>query len=199
MDFACDFWMLACSICAESICQYAVGRSCLIFWTTACLIFENCNKISFIFWKCKTSHHRSSEFNFDSYWSSTMPLELKGSSKPFLGLYRPLRSRRLRIPHFMTIGRWRWKGCQSYVPATFTPSTHGTHICQRLSRLRGHSATGKIKWMKNPNEPIGNRIGDFPACSAVLHSTGPQRNSDRYRTPANIVFLLFVPNKSFWT
>ena len=30
-------------------------------------------------------------------------------------------SRRLRLPDFKTIGTWRWKGCQPYAPAAFTP------------------------------------------------------------------------------
>jgi hypothetical protein len=32
----------------------------------------------------------------------------------------PEGSRRLRLPDFKTIGTWKWKGCQPYVPAVFT-------------------------------------------------------------------------------
>ena len=35
--------------------------------------------------------------------------------------------------------------------------TPGTHFCCRLSRPQGHSATGRITSMKNPNDRIGNR------------------------------------------
>jgi hypothetical protein len=38
----------------------------------------------------------------------------------------------------------------------------------RLSRPQGHSAAGRIKSMKKPNDPIGNRIRDLAACSVVL-------------------------------
>ena len=51
VDFANDFWMLASSVFAESTSEYVVGRSCLVFWTTACLIFENSNKIPLMIWK----------------------------------------------------------------------------------------------------------------------------------------------------
>jgi hypothetical protein len=27
----------------------------------------------------------------------------------------------LKLPDFMTIGTWRWEGCQPYAPAAFTP------------------------------------------------------------------------------
>ena len=30
---------------------------------------------------------------------------------------------------------------------------NGTHFCYRLSRRQGHSAVGRIKTMKNPNDP----------------------------------------------
>jgi len=33
----------------------------------------------------------------------------------------PEGSRRFRLPEFMTIGTWRWQGCQPYAPAAFTP------------------------------------------------------------------------------
>jgi hypothetical protein len=32
----------------------------------------------------------------------------------------------------------------------------GTHFCWRLRRPQGHSAAGRIKAMKNPNNPVGN-------------------------------------------
>jgi hypothetical protein len=51
VDFAFDFWMLACSVSEESISEYAMGRLCLMFWTTAFMIFEICKKISFMIWK----------------------------------------------------------------------------------------------------------------------------------------------------
>jgi len=51
----------------------------------------------------------------------------------------------------------------------------GTHLCQRLSRLEGHSAAGRIMSMKNSNNAIGNRTPDLPGCSALPQPTAPQR------------------------
>jgi hypothetical protein len=33
----------------------------------------------------------------------------------------PERSRKLKLPDFMTIGTHTWQGCQPYAPAAFTP------------------------------------------------------------------------------
>ena len=51
----------------------------------------------------------------------------------------------------------------------------GTNFCQRLSLPQGHSAARRIKSMKNPTDPIGNRTRGFPACNAVPYPTAPQR------------------------
>jgi len=45
----------------------------------------------------------------------------------------------------------------------------------RLSRPKGHSEAGKIKWMQNSTYPIGNRARDHPACGAVPQSNMPPR------------------------
>ena len=37
----------------------------------------------------------------------------------------------------------------------------------RLQSRLGHGAAGRIMSIQNPNDPIGNRACDFPACSAV--------------------------------
>jgi hypothetical protein len=49
------------------------------------------------------------------------PVKGKGKAIPLQALKGPEGSRRLRHPDFKTIGTGRWKGCQSYAPATFTP------------------------------------------------------------------------------
>ena len=54
-------------------------------------------------------------------------------------------------------------------------NTPGTHLCWRMIRPQSHSATGRIKSMKNHNDPVGNRTRDLPACSAVPQPTAPQR------------------------
>jgi hypothetical protein len=38
-----------------------------------------------------------------------------------------------------------------------------------------HSSVGRIKSMKNPNDPIGNRIRDLPACNAVPQPIAARR------------------------
>jgi hypothetical protein len=43
----------------------------------------------------------------------------------------------------------------------------GTHFCYRLSRPQGYNAAGKIMWIKNSTDNIGNRSRDLPVCSAV--------------------------------
>jgi hypothetical protein len=45
--------------------------------------------------------------------------------------------------------------------------TRGPHFCQRFSQSQDHSAAGRLKSMKNHNDPIGKRTRNFPACSAV--------------------------------
>ena len=46
-----------------------------------------------------------------------------------------------------------WLVCIWLYPQLNTP---GTHFCQRLTRLQGHSAAGRIVSMKNSNDTIGN-------------------------------------------
>ena len=42
----------------------------------------------------------------------------------------------------------------------------------------GHSAAGRIKSIKNPNDPIGNRTPDLLACSALPQPAAPPRTPD---------------------
>jgi hypothetical protein len=54
----------------------------------------------------------------------------------------------------------------------FTPrKIPGTHFCQRLSRLQGHSTAGWIRPIDKSNELIGNRTRDLPTCSIVSQPT----------------------------
>ena len=48
-----------------------------------------------------------------------------------------------------------------------------THFCWRLSQPQDHNVVEKIKSMKNPSDPNGNRTQDLMACSAVPHPTAP--------------------------
>jgi hypothetical protein len=47
----------------------------------------------------------------------------------------------------------------------------GIHFCQRLSRLLGHSAAGRIRSTGKSNDPIGIRTRDLAACSIVPQTT----------------------------
>ena len=56
----------------------------------------------------------------------------KGKAVPLQAWTGPEVSRRLRLPDFKSIGTWRWKGCQPYAPAAFTPQ----EICLVLISVR---------------------------------------------------------------
>jgi hypothetical protein len=47
----------------------------------------------------------------------------------------------------------------------------GTHFCLRLCRRQGHNAAGRIRSIEKPNDLIGIRTRDLPACSIVPHPT----------------------------
>jgi len=67
----------------------------------------------------------------------------------------PKGSRRLRFSDFKTISRWKWLGCQTTAPATFTPPPRnipGNYFCQKLSWLQGHRIT------KSGIEPATSRL-----------------------------------------
>jgi hypothetical protein len=55
-----------------------------------------------------------------------------------------------------------------------------THLCYRLSRPQGHSAAGRIRLMKTPNDPIGNRNCEVPSCSAVPQPPAPPPAPSEY-------------------
>jgi hypothetical protein len=63
------------------------------------------------------------------------------------------------------------EGCKVVSPTHRPPlpqgNIPGTHFCHRMSRPKGHSATGKIISMKKSSDTIGNRSRDLPVCSAV--------------------------------
>ena len=48
-----------------------------------------------------------------------------------------------------------------------------------MSRPHGHSAAGRIKSKKNPNDPMENRTHDLPACNAVPQPTAPRRTPEQ--------------------
>ena len=76
-------------------------------------------------------------------------------------------SRKLRFPDFMTTAQDGGKVVSlTHRPPLPPGNTPGSHFCWRLSRLQGHSATGRIMSLKNSNDAIGNRTRDLPVCSS---------------------------------
>ena len=88
--------------------------------------------------------------------------------------WSPEGSRSLGLPEFLN-NRHMKVICLSAIRTgrLYHPGdTPGTHFCKRSSRTQDHSVVGRIRSMKNLNEPIGNRTRNLPACSAV-----PQPNA----------------------
>jgi hypothetical protein len=53
----------------------------------------------------------------------------------------------------------------------------GSYCCQELSQLQGHCASGRIKSMKIPSDPVGNQTRDLVAYSTVAQPTIPPHTS----------------------
>jgi hypothetical protein len=70
-------------------------------------------------------------------------------------------------------GTWKWQDCQPYVPAAFIPEEIPLVLISVKSRPHGHSATWRIKSIKNLNDPTGNRTRDLPAFSTVPQPNAP--------------------------
>jgi hypothetical protein len=93
--------------------------------------------------------------------------------------YATLVTRRLRLPQFLDNQHMKvvrlsaLRTGRLYLPG----GIHGTDFCQRPSRLQGHSATGRSKSMKKPNDSIGNRTHYLPAYSAMPQPAEPPGTS----------------------
>ena len=88
----------------------------------------------------------------------------QSKSVPLQAWTGPEGSRKLRFPEFVTTAQVVRLTHRPPLPPGNTP---GTHFCQRLSRLQGHGAIGRITSMKNSNDIIGNRTSDHPICSTA--------------------------------
>ena len=88
------------------------------------------------------------------------------------GLTSSLGSKRLRLPAAQEGGM--------VVSPTHRPPLPQRRYpwCSFLLKLESIPGPqcGKIKSLKNPNDPIGNRARDLPACSAVPQPTASPRN-----------------------
>ena len=92
----------------------------------------------------------------------------KGKSVPLQAWSGPEGSRKLSFPDFMTTAQDGGKVVSlTHRPPLPPGNTRGTHFCYRLSRPRGHSATGRIMSLKNYNDTIGNRTRNLPVCRLV--------------------------------
>jgi hypothetical protein len=49
----------------------------------------------------------------------------------------------------------------------------GSHFYYGLSQPQGHISAGSMRPMKNPNDTIGNRTRDLPACIIVPLLSAP--------------------------
>ena len=97
---------------------------------------------------------------------------------PLQALDWSLGSRRLRLSDFLYDRHMKVVRLSvSHTGRLYPPRMiHGTNFCYRMSRLQGHSAAARIESMKSSNDPIGYRIRNLPACSAVS-------NQMRHRVP----------------
>ena len=92
----------------------------------------------------------------------------KGKTVPLQAWSGPEGSRKLRFPDFMKTAQDGGKVVSlTHRPPLPPGNTHGTHFCQRVSRLLGHSVTGRIMSLKNSDDTIANRTRNLPVCSIV--------------------------------
>jgi hypothetical protein len=74
----------------------------------------------------------------------------KGKAIPLQAWTGPEGFRRLRLPHFKTIGTRSWEGCQPYAPAAFTPQDISlvlisvTGISNRIIRVHNLSPPSNV-------------------------------------------------------
>jgi hypothetical protein len=92
-------------------------------------------------------------------------LHFHGRIYPITGLDRPLELQEAEAPKISNHSAHEDGKFASSLHRPPLPSRryHSTDFCWRLSRSQGHNTAGRIKSMKNPNYPIGNRTRDLPS------------------------------------
>ena len=108
---------------------------------------------------------------------SWMPT-LKGKPVPLQAWRGQEGSRKLRFPDFMTTAQDGGKVVSlTHRPPLPSGNAPGTHFCLGLGRHQGHSAIGRIMWVKNSNDINWDRTSNLPICSTApypLSHRGPQ-------------------------
>jgi hypothetical protein len=98
-------------------------------------------------------------------------------NNPITGLDRPWEFQEIEAPRFQDNRHMKVVRLSALLIGLLCPPQNitGTHFCEKMSQLQGHSAAGRIMSMENSNDTIGNRTSDLEACSAVPQSTAPPR------------------------
>lgn len=87
-------------------------------------------------------------------------------SFPCTGFERPFGIQEVEVPGIYR--QLAHEGGEVYNSANPQEKNPVIHFCSRLSRPQGLIADGSIKSIKISSDPIGNRVRDPPACSAVM-------------------------------
>ena len=88
----------------------------------------------------------------------------------------PEDSRKLRLPDFKTIAHEGIKVVSPMHRPPLTPRKYSWYLfLLEAESIRVPYCTGRIIWMKNSNDTIGNQTRDLPACSAEPQPTAPPR------------------------
>jgi hypothetical protein len=75
--------------------------------------------------------------------------------------------RRLRLPYFKIFDTWRWYGCQSYAPATFTPPPQKKHSWYSFMLESTPGPCGQMDYVNEKSQwHYRESNHDLPACSA---------------------------------
>ena len=134
-----------------------------------------------------THTHTHTHINFSSYnfcgsltnLSSTLTksrlslLEALGKAIPVRAWTGPQGSRRLSLPDFKTADIWRWKICQPYALAAFTPQEIFLVLISVRCWVdpRAIVRMERIMSMKNFSDTIGNRTSNLSACTRTRNKS----------------------------